>query len=64
MRYFAVEEDENVFNIFDREYDFDENGWYNGHEGEDGYHITDFDNIVYEANTFEAVTRWVNKHTL
>lgn len=64
MRYFVVEEDENVFNIFDKEYDFDENGWYIGHEDEDGYHITDFfDNIVYEANTFDAATRYVNEHT-
>lgn len=63
MRYFVVQEDENVYNIFDREYDFDENGWYNGHEGEDGYNITDFDNIVYESNSFSAATTWVDQHT-
>lgn len=60
-RYFVAQEDENVYNIFTR-IDFNADGYYIGHDGEDGYHIDDFD-IVAEFDSFEEACDWVDEHT-
>lgn len=54
----VVQEDEKVFNIFDRD-DFDKEGWLIGYEGEEGYNIEDFD-IVAEFDTFEEACDYVD----
>lgn len=61
-RFIVVQEDTNLYNIFDTECDFDEDGWYADHQEEDGYHITDFaDDIVFETDSFELADEWINK---
>lgn len=59
-QFFVADEGDGRYNIFSAD-DFDENGYYIGHEGEEGYHIDDFD-IVYETNRFENANRWVDMH--
>lgn len=60
-RFFVVEEDTNLYNIFDTE-DFDDNGWYMGHEDDEGYNIVDFeDDIVFSSNDFDECVAWVDK---
>ncbi len=60
-RFFVAEEADGLYNAFLRD-DFDEDGYYYGHSGEDGYHINDFD-IVYEANNWESVEEWIDRQT-
>lgn len=59
-KFFVADEGDGMYNIFSYA-DFDENGYYVGHEGEDGYHIDDFD-IVYETRRFQNAERWVDEH--
>lgn len=60
-RFFVVEEDTNLYNIFDTE-DFDDNGWYMEHEDDEGYNIVDFeDDIVFSSNDWEECGKWVDK---
>lgn len=61
-QYFVAQEDENVYNIFDRENDFDSYDYYAGHRNEEGYRIDDFD-IVAEFDSFEEACDWVDEHT-
>ena len=58
---FVADEGDGTYNIFSRD-DFDEEGYYMGHEGEDGYHIDDFD-IVYTTNSFEDAEAWVEENS-
>ena len=61
-KFIVIQEDTMMFNIFDSEDDFDENGWYQGHEGDDGYHLSEFiEDIVYQADTFEEADEWVQE---
>jgi hypothetical protein len=60
-KYFVVEEDTGLYNIFSVE-DFDADGYLWGHNGEDGYHMDDFD-IVYETDSFEDACEYVEKHS-
>lgn len=60
--FFVAEEDDGIYNIFSV-YDFDENGFYEGHEDEDGYHIDDFDK-VYQTNSWERACRWIENHSI
>lgn len=61
MKYFIVEEDDGVYNIFYVD-DFDEDGYLRGYNGQDGYHRSDFD-IVEWFDTFEEACDWVEKHS-
>ena len=54
--YFVAQEDTNVFNVFDYA-DFNENGYYIGHNNLEGYHINDFD-IVAEFDDFDSAVDW------
>ena len=56
-RFFVAEEGDGIYNAFLRD-DFCEDGFYYGHNGEDGYHIDDFD-IVYETNSWEDCEEWI-----
>ena len=47
----VVQEDEGLFNVFDRAM-FDEDGYLKGFEGIEGYNIADMD-IVSEFNTLK-----------
>lgn len=58
--WFVADEGDNMFNIFSY-HDFDDNGYYVGHAGEDGYHISDFD-IVYKSVRFRDAERWIDNH--
>ena len=60
-KYFVVEEDAGLYNIFSVE-DFDADGYLWEHNGEDGYHMDDFD-IVYETDSFEDACEYVEKHS-
>lgn len=55
----VVQEDEKVFNIFDRD-DFNEDGWLIGHEDEEGYNIEDFD-IVAQFDYIEDACEYVDR---
>lgn len=59
--YFVADEGDGMLNVFARA-DFNKDGYYNGHENEDGYHISDFD-IVFESNRWEDVVRYTDKHS-
>lgn len=59
-KYFVAEEDVEVYNVFAFD-DFDEDGYYEGHAQEDGYHISDFD-IVYITRNFLRACTWVEEH--
>lgn len=59
--YFVADEGDGLFNVFSYS-DFDEDGYYNGHHNEDGYHILDFD-IVFECNHFNDACKWIEKHS-
>ena len=62
-KYFVVEEDTNLYNIFSVE-DFDADGYLLEHNGEDGYHMDDFkEQIVYETNSFEDAINWEEEHS-
>ena len=55
-RFFVADEGNYVYNPFDYD-DFDEDGFYIGHKGEEGYHISDFD-IVYETDDWDDACEW------
>lgn len=59
-KYFVAEECEEVYNVFAFD-DFDEDGYYEGHAQEDGYHISDFD-IVFISVNFQRACRWTEEH--
>jgi hypothetical protein len=59
--FFVADEGDGMLNVFARA-DFNVDGYYNGHENEDGYHISDFD-IVFESNRWEDVVRYTDKHS-
>ena len=59
--WFVADEGDGLYNIFCY-FDFDEKGYYVGHAGEEGYHISDFD-IVYESVRFRNAERWIDNHT-
>ena len=58
MKYFVVEEDDGVYNIFDVE-DFDENGYLRGYNGQEGYHRSDFDIVMW----FCDAVNWEEEHS-
>lgn len=59
--FFVVDEGDYTYNVFCIA-DFDEEGYYGDHNGEDGYHISDFD-IVAEFNHFKDAERWIDMHS-
>ena len=61
MKYFVCEEDTGVYNIFSVD-DFDDDGFFVGHEDEDGYHRSDFDILMWFA-TFEDAVKWEKEHS-
>ena len=61
MKYFVVEEDTGVYNIFSVD-DFDDDGYLSGYNGQDGYHRSDFDAIMYFP-TFEDAVKWEKEHS-
>lgn len=61
MKYFIVEEDTGVYNIFSVN-DFDDEGYLSGYNGLDGYHLSDFDILMWFA-TFEDAVKWEEKHS-
>lgn len=58
--YFVADEGDGIYNVFAYA-DFDEEGYYADHNGENGYHISDFD-IVFECRHFEDACRWIDQH--
>lgn len=59
-RFFVAEEGDGIYNAFLRD-DFCEDGYYYGHNGGDGYHISDFD-IVFQSNRWDDILRYMDKH--
>ena len=55
----VVQEDEGLFNVFDRSM-FDENGYLEGYEGMEGYNIADMD-IIAEFNTLKQAEDFIEK---
>ena len=55
----VVQEDEGLFNVFDRAM-FDEYGYLEGYEGMEGYNISDMD-IVAEFNTVKQAEDFIEK---
>ena len=53
----VVQEDEGLFNIFDRAM-FDEDGYLEGFEGVEGYNISDMD-IVAEFNSIKKAEDFI-----
>lgn len=53
----VVQEDEDLFNIFDRAM-FDEDGYLEGYEGMEGYNMTDMD-IVAEFDSIEEAEDFI-----
>lgn len=53
----VVQEDEGLFNIFDRAM-FDEDGYLEGYEGMEGYNMTDMD-IVAEFDSIEEAEDFI-----
>jgi len=60
-KYFVAQEDTNIYNVFSVD-DFGDDGFLIGHEGENGYHRTDFD-IVAWFDSFEDACDWVEEHS-
>ena len=54
----VVQEDEGLFNIFDRAM-FDEDGYLEGYEGIEGYNIADMD-IVAEFDSIEKAEDFID----
>ena len=53
----VVQEDEGLFNVFDRAM-FDEDGYLEGFEGVEGYNIADMD-IIAEFNSIEKAEDFI-----
>lgn len=60
-KFIVVQEDEGLFNLFDRDM-FNSDGYLEGFEGVEGYHIDDLD-IVAEFNTLREAERFIDKHS-
>lgn len=60
-KFIVVQEDEALFNLFGREM-FNEDGYLEGYDGEEGYNINDMD-IVAEFNTMEKAEDYIDKHS-
>ena len=58
----VVQEDEGLFNVFDRAM-FDEDGYLEGFEGIEGYNIADMD-IVAEFNTLKQAEDFINNQII
>lgn len=58
--YFVADEGDGVLNPFATDM-FDENGYLEGHEDEDGYHISDFDIVKY-FRTWERACDYCDAH--
>ena len=61
MKYFVVEEDTGVYNIFSVD-DFDDDGFLRGYNGQEGYNLKDFEAIMWFA-TFEDAVKWEKEHS-
>lgn len=61
-KYFVADEGDGMYNVFAYA-DFDEDGYYADHNGEDGYHISDFD-IVFECGHFKDAVTWIDNHSV
>ena len=61
MKYFIVEEDDGVYNIFCVD-DFGADGYLLGYNGQDGYYRSDFDILMWFA-TFEDAVKWEENHS-
>jgi hypothetical protein len=62
-KYFVVEEDTGVYNIFSVD-DFDADGYLLEHNGEDGYHMDDFEEqVVYKTDSFKDAVDWEERHS-
>lgn len=57
LNWFVADEGDGVLNVF-AYVDFDEDGYLQGYEGCEGYHITDFD-VVARFRHFEDACRYV-----
>lgn len=60
--YFVADEGDGMYNVFAYA-DFDEEGYYADHNGEDGYHISDFD-IVFECRHLKDAVTWIDNHSV
>ena len=60
-QFIVVQEDGRVFNLFGRDM-FDEDGYLEGYEGEEGYNIEDFD-IVAEFDTMREAEDYIDKYS-
>lgn len=59
--YFVAQEDTNVYNVFAFD-EFNDNGFLEGYDGEDGYNLQDFD-IVGMFEDFNDANEWVEQHS-
>ena len=60
-KFIVVQEDDGLFNLFGREM-FNEDGYLEGYDGEEGYNINDMD-IVAEFNTMKQAEDYIDKHS-
>lgn len=59
-KYFVADEGDGLLNAFS--YDmFDKDGFLEGHKGEQGYHLDDYD-IIAEFASWDAATKFVDDH--
>ena len=59
-KFIVVQEDDGLFNLFGREM-FNEDGYLEGYDGEEGYNINDMD-IVAEFNTMKQAEDYIDEH--
>lgn len=60
-KFIVVQEDEGLFNLFGREM-FNEDGYLEGYDGEEGYNINDMD-VVAEFNTIKQAEDYIDEHS-
>lgn len=60
-KFIVVQEDEGLFNLFGSEM-FNEDGYLEGYDGEEGYNINDMD-VVAEFNTMKQAEDYIDKHS-
>ena len=60
-KFIVVQEDDGLFNLFGREM-FNEDGYLEGYDGEEGYNINDMD-IVAEFNTMKQAEDYIDEHS-
>lgn len=58
-KFFVADEGDGILNVFAFA-DFDEDGYYGHHNGEEGYHISDYD-ILYKGN-FKNCCRYIDNY--